>query len=105
MRPHQSHHHGGHRRGPPPPRRHPALSPLKSYGEMQHDGKVKWFDRARGYGFISDEITGKDVFVHASTIDAYRINDRLLEPGVPVRYSLMRDAQRGPAADALFLAY
>jgi CspA family cold shock protein len=72
---------------------------------MTDNGTIKWFDRARGYGFISDEVTGKDVFLHASTVDAYRINDRMLEPGVPVRYSLLRDAQRGPAADAVFIAY
>ena len=29
-------------------------------------GKVKWFDQEKGYGFITDEETGKDIFVHAS---------------------------------------
>jgi len=31
-------------------------------------GKVKWFDNAKGYGFITPE-SGKDVFVHHSVID------------------------------------
>ena len=30
-------------------------------------GKVKWFDNAKGYGFITPE-SGKDVFVHFSVI-------------------------------------
>jgi CspA family cold shock protein len=30
-------------------------------------GKVKWFDNTKGYGFITGE-TGKDVFVHHSSI-------------------------------------
>ena len=31
-------------------------------------GTVKWFDAAKGYGFITDE-TGKDIFVHYTGID------------------------------------
>ena len=32
-------------------------------------GKVKWFDRKKGYGFISAENTEGDIFVHYSSID------------------------------------
>jgi len=31
-------------------------------------GKVKWFSNSKGYGFITDETTGKDVYVHFSDI-------------------------------------
>ena len=33
-------------------------------------GTVKFFNESKGYGFITDEETGKDIFVHASGINA-----------------------------------
>ena len=33
-------------------------------------GTVKWFNAQKGYGFITNESTGEDVFVHFSVIAA-----------------------------------
>ena len=33
-------------------------------------GKVKWFDDARGFGFVASDDFGRDVFVHSTTLAA-----------------------------------
>jgi cold shock protein len=45
-----------------------AIAPKKEVVEMAQ-GTVKWFNDAKGYGFISQE-GGEDVFVHFSSIQA-----------------------------------
>ena len=44
-------------------------------------GTVKFFNESKGYGFITDEETGKDIFVHASGIRAEELRE-----GDRVRY-------------------
>ena len=44
-------------------------------------GTVKFFNESKGYGFITDEETGKDIFVHASGI-----NEEELREGDRVSY-------------------
>ncbi|RYD01963.1 cold shock domain-containing protein [Desulforamulus aquiferis] len=57
-------------------------------------GKVKWFNANKGYGFIEAE-SGADVFVHYSAIqtDGYRS----LEEGEPVEFEIV-EGNRGPQA-------
>lgn len=52
-------------------------------------GKVKWFNDAKGYGFITHE-DGRDVFVHYSTIAGEGF--KTLIQGQEVRY----EAEDGP---------
>lgn len=58
-------------------------------------GTVKWFDAAKGYGFITPEEGGKDLFVHHSEIqtDGYAT----LNDGQQVEYEV-GEGQKGPCA-------
>jgi len=57
-------------------------------------GKVKWFNNAKGYGFIEQE-GGKDVFVHYSAIEGSGY--RSLEEGQPVEFEISQ-GPKGPQA-------
>ncbi len=57
-------------------------------------GKVKWFDSAKGYGFIQTE-EGNDVFVHYTGIE--REGFRVLEEGQEVEFDIS-EGKRGPQA-------
>jgi CspA family cold shock protein len=63
----------------------------------QYKGKVKWFNNAKGYGFIGRE-DGPDVFVHYSSIqlEGYKT----LKEGDDVEFDIVQ-GQKGPQADAV----
>ncbi len=52
---------------------------------MREKGKVKWFNAAKGYGFIQRS-NGEDVFVHYSAIDMNGY--RSLEEGAEVEFEV-----------------
>ena len=58
-------------------------------------GTVKWFNDAKGYGFISPEGGGEDLFVHHSSIRASGY--KTLAEGARVTYEA-REGQKGPEA-------
>ena len=53
-------------------------------------GTVKWFNDAKGYGFISRQ-NGEDVFVHFSAITSDGF--RSLKEGQPVKFNVVKGAK------------
>jgi CspA family cold shock protein len=61
-------------------------------------GTVKWFNNAKGWGFIQQENGGPDVFVHYSQISGDGF--RSLREGDPVQF-VRKDGPRGPLAESV----
>jgi len=59
------------------------------------EGTVKWFSNEKGYGFITPEDGGKDLFVHFSSIQGEGY--RSLNDGARVSYEA-EDGPKGPVA-------
>ncbi len=38
-------------------------------------GTVKFFNGSKGYGFITNDATGKDIFVHATALNGTNLNE------------------------------
>ena len=62
---------------------------------MRITGKVKWFNNAKGYGFIERD-GGSDVFVHYSAIQSRGY--RTLEENQRVQFEIV-PGKKGPQAD------
>jgi len=62
---------------------------------MKTTGTVKWFNEAKGFGFITPEGGAKDCFVHHTAIQGQGF--KTLAEGEKVEFEIV-EGQKGPAA-------
>merc|ERR1711907_179709 len=63
-------------------------------------GTVKWYDPTKGYGFITQNKDGSDLFCHQTTIEMDGF--RQLHEGDLVEYSI-KETDRGPQTSSVFV--
>lgn len=56
-------------------------------------GTVKWFNSAKGFGFIQPDNGGKDAFVHISAVERAGLNH--LAEGQKIEFDLVSDQRSG----------
>jgi CspA family cold shock protein len=62
---------------------------------MKVTGTVKWFDSKKGFGFITRDDNGQDIFVHFSAIQGRGFKN--LEEGDKVEFEIVQE-EKGPRA-------
>lgn len=79
-----------------------TIDKLEQKEEFMATGEVKWFNNAKGWGFIMPEGGGEDIFVHFSAI--HGTGYKTLVPGQQVSYDLEKGERGLHASNVVPLA-
>ena len=61
-------------------------------GLTMPSGKVKWFNAKKGYGFITDDETQKDIFLHVSELESSKL--RVLKEEQKIVYDIREEKNK-----------
>ena len=61
-------------------------------GLIMPSGKVKWFNAKKGYGFITDDETKKDIFLHVSALEDSKL--RVLKEEQSIVYDIKEEQDK-----------
>ncbi len=55
-------------------------------------GRIKWFNSKKGYGFIKDDETQKDIFLHVSALEESKL--RILKEDQKIFYDIKEEKNK-----------
>ena len=61
-------------------------------GSKMPSGKIKWFNAKKGYGFITDDATNKDIFLHVSSLEESKL--RVLKEEQKIEYDIKEEKNK-----------
>ena len=61
-------------------------------GQQMPSGKIKWFNSKKGYGFIKDNKTQKDIFLHVSALEESKL--RVLKEDQTIFYDIKEEKNK-----------
>ena len=61
-------------------------------GTTMPSGKVKWFNAKKGYGFITDDKTQKDIFLHVSALEESKL--RVLKEEQKIEFDIKEEKNK-----------
>ena len=64
----------------------------KMRGLTMPSGKVKWFNAKKGYGFITDDETQKDIFLHVTSLEDSKL--RVLKEEQKISYDIKEEKDK-----------
>ena len=61
-------------------------------GHLMPSGKIKWFNSKKGYGFITEDKTNKDIFLHVTALEDSKL--RVLKEEQKIKFDIKEEKNK-----------